>query len=60
VLLVPAGLFALYTTVALYDGRAVSGPRDRIDISDDKIREFDIPGKYHDAWARYVAAVQPG
>jgi hypothetical protein len=32
VLLVPAGLFALYTTVSLYDGCSVTGPRDRLEI----------------------------
>lgn len=31
-LLVPAGIFALYTTLSLYDGHSVKGPRDRMDI----------------------------
>ncbi|KAI0029554.1 hypothetical protein K488DRAFT_56126 [Vararia minispora EC-137] len=57
VLLVPAGLFALYTTVSLYDGHTVTGPRDRLEISDEKIREFDIPGRYREAWDRYTWAM---
>jgi len=31
-LLVPAGLFALYSTVSLYDGHSITGPRDRLEI----------------------------
>ncbi|KAH9066571.1 hypothetical protein EDB87DRAFT_1586897 [Lactarius vividus] len=54
VLIVPAGLFAVYSAVKLYDGNVVESDVDRRRISDGKIREHAIPPKYHAAWQIFV------
>ncbi|KAI0299168.1 hypothetical protein BC826DRAFT_1173848 [Russula brevipes] len=54
VLVVPAGLFAVYSAVKLYDGNVVEGEGDRRRISDKKIREHAIPLKYRAAWRSFV------
>ncbi|KAH9000204.1 hypothetical protein EDB92DRAFT_1829874 [Lactarius akahatsu] len=54
VLIVPAGLFAVYSAVKLYDGNVVESEVDRRRISDEKIREHAIPPKYHAAWQIFV------
>ncbi|KAI9464525.1 hypothetical protein BJY52DRAFT_1202651 [Lactarius psammicola] len=54
VLIVPAGLFAVYSAVKLYDGNVVESDVDRRRISDEKIREHAIPPKYHAAWQIFV------
>jgi len=54
VLIVPAGLFAAYSAVKLYDGNVVESEVDRRRISDEKIREHEIPPKYHAAWRTFV------
>lgn len=54
VLIVPAGLFAVYSAVKLYDGNVVESDVDRQRISDEKIREHAIPPKYHAAWQIFV------
>ncbi|KAI9440448.1 hypothetical protein H4582DRAFT_1936972 [Lactarius indigo] len=54
VLIVPAGLFAVYSAVKLYDGNVVESDVDRQRISDEKIREHAIPPKYHAAWQVFV------
>ncbi|KAF8260694.1 hypothetical protein EI94DRAFT_1747745 [Lactarius quietus] len=54
VLIVPAGLFAAYSAVKLYDGNVVQSDVDRRRISDEKIREHAIPPKYHTAWRTFV------
>ncbi|KAH9975816.1 hypothetical protein BGW80DRAFT_1169008 [Lactifluus volemus] len=54
VLLVPAGLFAMYSAVKLYDGNVVESEVDRRRISDEKIREHAIPHKYLEAWRSYM------
>ncbi|KAH9072241.1 hypothetical protein EDB83DRAFT_2361823 [Lactarius deliciosus] len=54
VLIVPAGLFAAYSAVKLYDGNVVESEVDRRRISDEKIREHAIPPKYHAAWQIFV------
>ncbi|KAI0319670.1 hypothetical protein OF83DRAFT_760812 [Amylostereum chailletii] len=55
VLLVPAGLFAIYSTVKLYDGHSVADHRERLEISDEKIRKYGIPKKYAEAWNKFMA-----
>jgi len=54
VLIVPAGLFAAYSAVKLYDGNVVESDVDRRRISDEKIREHAILPKYHTAWRTFV------
>jgi len=54
VLIVPAGLFAVYSAVKLYDGNGVESDVDRQRISDEKIREHAIPPKYRAAWQIFV------
>ncbi|KAH9992769.1 hypothetical protein BJV74DRAFT_771504 [Russula compacta] len=53
-LIVPAGLFAVYSAVKLYDGNIVESETDRRRISDEKIREHVIPQKYRAAWRSFV------
>ncbi|KAH9967389.1 hypothetical protein BC827DRAFT_1152730 [Russula dissimulans] len=53
-LIVPAGLFAVYSAVRLYDGNVVESEVDRRRISDEKIRELAIPHKYSVAWRLFV------
>ncbi|KAI0285972.1 hypothetical protein BGY98DRAFT_909310 [Russula aff. rugulosa BPL654] len=53
-LIVPAGLFAVYSAVKLYDGNVVGGGVDRRRISDDKIRQHAIPNLYRVAWRSFV------
>ncbi|KAI9508170.1 hypothetical protein F5148DRAFT_1198650 [Russula earlei] len=53
-LIVPAGLFAVYSAVKLYDGNVVESELDRRRISDVKIREHAIPDKYRVAWQSFV------
>ncbi|KAI0064040.1 hypothetical protein BV25DRAFT_334870 [Artomyces pyxidatus] len=54
VLLVPAGLFALYSAVRLYDGHTVSNTDDRRKIGDDKIMKQDLLQRYREAWSRFT------
>jgi len=58
-LIVPAGLFAVYSAVKLYDGNVVESEVDRRRISDEKIREHAIPHKYRIAWRSFVVRQGP-
>jgi len=53
-LIVPAGLFAVYSTVKLYDGNVVGSEVDRRRISDEKIRQHAMPNLYRAAWRSFV------
>ncbi|KAN0121136.1 hypothetical protein V8E52_003724 [Russula decolorans] len=54
VLIVPAGFFAVYSAVKLYDGNAVVSEVDRRRISDEKIKQHVIPNLYRAAWRSFV------
>jgi len=53
-LIVPAGLFAVYTAVGLYDGKVVKSGVDRRRISDGKMRQHAILNLYRAAWNSFV------
>ncbi|KAH9992422.1 hypothetical protein BJV77DRAFT_1002333 [Russula vinacea] len=53
-LIVPAGLFAVYSAVKLYEGNVVGSGVDRRRISDEKIRQHAIPIMYRAAWRSFM------
>ncbi|KAI0048761.1 hypothetical protein FA95DRAFT_1557686 [Auriscalpium vulgare] len=58
ILIVPAGLFAVYSAVRLYDGHAVSNEEERRKINDKKIIDHGIVQKYQEAWGQFIAGRQ--
>ncbi|KAA1468937.1 hypothetical protein DENSPDRAFT_834437 [Dentipellis sp. KUC8613] len=59
ILVIPASLFAVYSTVKLYGGHPVEDARSRSAICDEKIENHRIPQKFRRAWRGFVLSETP-
>lgn len=55
ILLIPASLMALYTTVKLCHGHVVSSENTRREVCDNNIRRLCLAHKYQQAWSVFVS-----